>query len=838
LKYLIVNPYYNETNGIENAIRNTLAALDGKLDVELFANTKNLNKKQFQKAVYNYVTSNFGTEEVIIEAPEARASTILLPKSYNVHIRLHCPLAVAQKYDGFNPDESIYSEELRVIHKAKVVSSPSYGLLKEMENEIEPDNVFVYKNQYNKNIKMYSSDQKEYDVVFMGRFQKLKGIEYLNPILERLPENYRVLLFGKNSSKFKFSKNIKCSITVKEHIANEERFDLVGKAKTLIMLSRFENCSMVILESLAAGTVVTCWDVGGNSEIAPPKVMQVVPFEDIEKLVSEVIKICETKNYPSKEEFVKALTNIDKDFTSGTKSVVDYLLSLGKSGQNSKIVNVFKGINCSDHHQFDYNVESKTQNSNELENPFGKRVLGFTISNEHIEEMWVPVVKKLGLEARYVCRRPLGFHTVFNNPFPVEKKEFAQYDWIENPTKLIKNINNFKPNKLLFHNGLHPMYQDVLDEVKKLGIPIIYSELGWFPQKDHVYFDRWGTNGKSYLASLSAEAFCRKSINDKGVKRKKVKGDHVLVVTQLENDTNLIVNSPLFKKNQSFIKHIIQEIPKNEKIIIKVHPLDKHWEKLREFENDRVKVIKEGNLEELLANSKAVVGINSTVLIQALEYDINIYSYGYSLLDNKGVAISCLDAPLSTKWNEYLVGSRKRRNMLIEGFKSRQINIRQLENLSTESLVDNIAFEPFLYANQEDFSKLDAYIKKMAEKNDSLKLKEKAKAQQNKNEANNTKKIKPDTKKSEVQSKALGTKKVEKNKLEENKGKAQNKKKDQQNLNKNKDSGKVAISKPAQKKTFKQLWIRRFKKFRKDPKIVFTFLAKKFGNKSKIPSKN
>ncbi|PLS01499.1 glycosyltransferase [Neobacillus cucumis] len=819
MKYLIINPYYNETNGIENSIKNTLAALDGKMDVELFANTKNLNKKQFQKAVYNYVTSKFGTEEVIIEAPEARASTLLLPKEYNVHLRLHCPLAVAQKYDGFKPDETIYSEELRVIHKAKAVSSPSYGLLKEMKNEIDSDNIFVFKNQYNKNIKLYESEEKEYDVVFMGRFQKLKGIEYLNPILERLPENYKVLLFGKNSSKFKFSPNIKCSITVKEHIANDERFELVGKAKTLMMLSRFENCSMVILEALAAGTVVTCWDVGGNSEIASPDVMQVIPFEDIEKLVSEVMDICETNHYPSTEKFMDALSKIDQDFASGVVSVVDHLLS--NEGEEKKI---YKGLNCSSQHQFDYSKEFKTANNEFLENPFGKRVLGFTISNEHIEEMWVPVVQKLGLEARYVCRRPLGFHTVFKNPFPVEPKEFTQYDWIENPTRLIKNINNYKPNKLLFHNGLHPMYQDVLDEVKKLGIPFIYSELGWFPQKDHVYFDRWGTNGQSYLASLSAEAFCRKSINDEGLKAKKVKGDHVLVVTQLENDTNLIVNSPLFKKNYAFIKHVLKEIPAAEKVIIKVHPLDKHWEQLKDFESDRVTVIKEGNLEELLSKSKAVIGINSTVLIQALEYDINIYSYGYGLLDNKGATISCLEAPLSKQWKNELVGSRKRRDMLIEGFKSRQINIRELENLSPESLVNNIAFEPFLFANQEDFSKLNAYVKKMEQvNNDSKKSTEKEKAVTNKSKADKEKSTKPTTNKTNTstgKNDILKEKTASKNTTgsqASNKPKAPNK------------NTAVAAKKlqNAPKKTFTQLWSRRFTKFRKNPKIVITFLLKK-----------
>lgn len=792
MKYLIINPYFNGSNGIDNYIKNTMNALQDTMEVELISNKKNLNKKEFQKYVYSYVTSTYGTEEVIIEAPEARASTLLLPKSYKVHLRLHCPLAIAQKYDGFEPDETIYSEELRVIHKAQVVSSPSYGLLREMEDEFSSGQSAVFKNPYNKNIKLVNAEEKEYDVVFMGRFQKLKGIEYINPILEMLPENYKVLLIGNNSSKFKLSTKIKCDVTVKEQIITDERFDLVGKAKTLIMLSRFENCSMVILETLAAGTIVTCWDVGGNSEIAPPNVLRAIPFEDVERMVHEIRVICETEKYPSVKHFNKALYAIESDFAKGINNIVSFLKSEKNTikNNNKKGKSLYRGLDCSNQHNVSYHSNSKYQINMDIGdeiNPFGKRVLGFTISNEHIEEMWVPVVRKLGLKAKFVCRRPLGFRRVFNNPFPLEEKEFTQFDWIQNPNRLILKIYNYKPNKLLFHNGLHPMYQDVLKKIKKLGIPIIYSELGWFPQKDHVYFDRWGTNGQSYLASLNAESFCRESIYDEEEPKIKVEGDHVLVITQLENDTNLLVNSPLFKKNRSFIEHVISQIPKSEKIIVKTHPLDKNWEELLEFEGDRVKVIKEGNLDDLLSRAKSVIGINSTVLIQALQYDANIYSYGYSLLDNKGVAINCINKPLSENWTEFQVGSPKRREMIVNAFKKRQINIRELENLSEEKLSDNLAFEPFLLSNQEDFSILEQYVKR----------------------AGILPVQKPTVKKNNQNESSIKRKDIDKKETVK------------------KGGGSDVPSSIVTKKNFKYLWIRRWKKFKKNPKIVFSYLKRK-----------
>ena len=55
------------------------------------------------------------------------------------------------------------------------------------------------------------------------------------------------------------------------------------------MLSRFENCSMLVLECLAVGTVVVGWQVGGNAEIAGPDLIRLVPFGDTDALVAAVV---------------------------------------------------------------------------------------------------------------------------------------------------------------------------------------------------------------------------------------------------------------------------------------------------------------------------------------------------------------------------------------------------------------------------------------------------------------------------------------------------------------------------------------------------------------------
>lgn len=687
MDYLIINPYPNVSNGITNYV-DALKEVVPFNKVEVFSNEKNKKPEDFQVDVRDYVLSNYGVDEVIIESPEARAATILIPSDYKVHVRLHCPMYIGQKYEGVKKNEQVYSSELRVVNKAKVVSSPSYALIKEMAHDLgDTSKFFVYKNPLPKNIKMYDLSHKKYDAVFLGRFQKLKGIEYLNSILELLPEDFNVLIIGNNAENFSYSKKIKCHLHIHGQINSAERFEYVGQAKCLMMLSKFENCSMVILEALSCGTPVVSWNVGGNSEIADNDVLKTVPIGDCYSFASNVIDLASNFTVTT-TDFEKALLKVSSDFLTGVNAISEYLLN-----KNDR---VFRGLN---ENNIGLDISRGSFFHEEKNNRLGKKILGVTISNEHIEELWGPVVDKLQLDYFYICRRPLGFRSVFGRkPHPIDMRKFREFDWVLYRARLIREIKRFNPDKILFHNGSHPMYSKALEEIKDLGIPIIYSELGWFPQKDHVYFDSLGVNGQSYLAKLSADELCQKKIVDEDeYKSEKINGDYILLITQMENDTNLIVNSPRFKKNYSFVKHIVENAPRDEKIIIKVHPLDNKYTKLYSLSaiNKNIEIVKDADLSVLIKNAHSVVGINSTVLLQALESDANIYYFGNGLLSNKGVAIDCTSLSFSDAFVYEKYGSRARRDAIVEAFMKRQINLNELDSIPKEKIIASPAFEPF-----------------------------------------------------------------------------------------------------------------------------------------------
>jgi glycosyltransferase involved in cell wall biosynthesis len=315
LKYLILNPY-GRAYGVRTYSENVLRRLDGKTGVACFSNDDNLSFEEFRHKVAEYVTRNYSPAEVVIETPEARAAAVDLDPAYILHVRLHGFGAVGEICNGRQIDQSRLSSELSLIRRASVLSSPSYALLPHIAGIIDTDSVHVFKNPPDPFISAEASVEKTYDVVFMGRYEVQKGSDWLDWLLQQFPAGYKVLLLGPDIHRYKPSSHLNCQIENHGIVHDHSRFELLARAKVFASLSRFENCSMSVLEALASGTVAVCWDVGGNSEIAPPPLVQLVPFGDLNRFADTVREACQT-NYPSQTSFQAATSALSKDFDIG-----------------------------------------------------------------------------------------------------------------------------------------------------------------------------------------------------------------------------------------------------------------------------------------------------------------------------------------------------------------------------------------------------------------------------------------------------------------------------------------------------------------------------------------
>jgi glycosyltransferase involved in cell wall biosynthesis len=154
----------------------------------------------------------------------------------------------------------------------------------------------------------------------MGNFSRVKGVDFLNPLLKRFPPHYSVVLAGRFSDGFEVSPDVRCRVRVGAHMPGAERLALLASARVALSLSRFENCSMMVLESLAKGTLVAGWRVGGHSEIAGPHLIRLVSFGDLDALASVVATAVEG-TYPSRGEFRAATAAIRADFQRGWSRV-------------------------------------------------------------------------------------------------------------------------------------------------------------------------------------------------------------------------------------------------------------------------------------------------------------------------------------------------------------------------------------------------------------------------------------------------------------------------------------------------------------------------------------
>ena len=113
--------------------------------------------------------------------------------------------------------------------KLKAVSSPSHAMLIDMAEDINPSGVHVFKNPIDKQISLTARENKTVDVVFLLRFNVLKGIEYINEVLMSLPANYDVVLAGRQDVKFLLDPRVECNVKIIEHIDGDEKFETYSK---------------------------------------------------------------------------------------------------------------------------------------------------------------------------------------------------------------------------------------------------------------------------------------------------------------------------------------------------------------------------------------------------------------------------------------------------------------------------------------------------------------------------------------------------------------------------------------------------------------------------------
>lgn len=320
MEYLLVNPFSTGTrsgapSGVDAYIRLAATHLRAHGPVRIISPPVESTRREVQEWVREQVL-RLDPAEVVIEAPESRAATLLVPNSYFTHVRLHCPAALAQHHEGVPVDFDALHEEINVVRSASLVTSPSNVLARELSSVLPRREIGVYRHP--PPTPVLPSPERDVDVTFLGRNQRLKGSDFLADVLRKLPPRTRVVLAGAGVDLLRLGRGIRCEVERQVFIDGHARDALLARSRVVLLPSRFESFSMVLGEAFAAGTPVVAWDSGAPAELAPAPLLRIAPFADVHAFVAHVHDTLGGA-LPERHEFDSVMQEWQQSFDQGIR---------------------------------------------------------------------------------------------------------------------------------------------------------------------------------------------------------------------------------------------------------------------------------------------------------------------------------------------------------------------------------------------------------------------------------------------------------------------------------------------------------------------------------------
>lgn len=243
--YVIVDPVNDDTKGI-TTYSNLLYDLLRKNNIDAFLIRKRID--QDIKCFYEEIAQRIDVKKHLFEIPDSYC--YLFNHEARVHIRLHGNQTVLQKIQGHSIDTARQAAEEKRILESEYISSPSESNFLETAKFIHIKKCSIYPNPVPEAETTFWMP-RDIEILFLGRFQRLKGVEFIRPIEKIL--NKKILVYSKNFNPLnKLFYHFAPSVIPKKN--------LLRRTKVVIIPSLFESFSMVKYEALSNGCKVVTWD--------------------------------------------------------------------------------------------------------------------------------------------------------------------------------------------------------------------------------------------------------------------------------------------------------------------------------------------------------------------------------------------------------------------------------------------------------------------------------------------------------------------------------------------------------------------------------------------------
>jgi glycosyltransferase involved in cell wall biosynthesis len=175
-----------------------------------------------------------------------------------------------------------------------------YNLEKLKQFDLEEDaNLFHIPNSIDTTLFRPLKLEKKYDLLFIGRFQRLKGLDILMQALNLSSKRGNILTVG-IVGPFTVSQQRYCRALLREEIRDSVAFlglvahesipNILSQGRVLVVPSRYESFSLPVLEGIACGIPVVASEVGGISELMDEETGILVDSIESSELADQLIK--------------------------------------------------------------------------------------------------------------------------------------------------------------------------------------------------------------------------------------------------------------------------------------------------------------------------------------------------------------------------------------------------------------------------------------------------------------------------------------------------------------------------------------------------------------------
>ena len=276
-----------------------------------------------------------------------------------------------------------------------------------------------------------------------------------------------------------------------------------------------------------------------------------------------------------------------------------------------------------------------------------KKKFSFLVMSYHTINFFRPIIKELirrGNEVQILA--------IYELPYGAKEDKFnthrVQWQKFE-----LSRLEKFNPDTVVIFNGffrpIHAASQYIAQRWTTL-----YAEVAWFTQNEYIYIDK-DIHGNSAIAQWSDYYHHQSKGKIDWEKGNEVLNDlwekyepgpkpveledgmlNVVVPLQLERDTSILYASHTFKDMGSlvgFIYKACKESLHKVNLIVKTHPKLKTDDLEEHFKPDQfpgIKFVKDtpSTMNDYAAHCDAVIGINSTSIIEAHVHERHVYQMG------------------------------------------------------------------------------------------------------------------------------------------------------------------------------------------------------------------